>query len=200
MKIVLATRNPDKIREIKQILKDELVSIDSLLDYVHLPEIIEDGLTLEENARKKARLVHEWTRLPAVADDTGLEVEVLGGSPGIYSSRYAGENATYEDNVKKLLHQMEPFPLELRKARFRTVVFWVNSKQEIMAQGVLNGYITNIARGKLGFGYDPIFMIENKMKTLAELTLQEKNKISHRGKAFKQLRRILIQRKIIPLN
>jgi len=186
MELVLATRNEDKIREIKEILVSGEFQIYSLLDFPELPPILEDGKTLEENAFKKAKFCIEHTKMTSLADDTGLEVYALGGKPGVLSSRYAGVGATYEDNVRKLLKEMEDVPVTERGARFRCVVVIVETDGKIYeAEGSLEGKITIEPRGRSGFGYDPVFLIPSLGKTLAELSLEEKNRISHRGIAVR---------------
>jgi len=186
-KFVLATRNQDKIQEIHRLLNDldlEVVTLDS---FPTAPEVVEDGDTLEANALKKARVIHDFTGLTAVSDDTGLEVTYLGGVPGVYSSRYAGESATYADNVKKLLEELKEVPFEQRKARFRTVVAVVGQGIERILEGTVDGYIVDTRAGTGGFGYDPIFYVPKYKRTFAEMDLALKNKVSHRAKAFEAL-------------
>ncbi len=189
MRILLATNNPDKAREIAQILSRlslEVVMPEDLGGW-EPPE--ESGSTVEENAVIKAQTAFERFGVPAVADDTALEVESLSGAPGIYSARYAGENATYEENRAKLLSEMTGLrgPAE-RRARFRTVVAAVGfDEKPILAEGVVAGYITEEERGSEGFGYDPIFLPEGSDRTFAEMSLEEKNASSHRAKALESL-------------
>lgn len=186
MELVLATKNEDKIREIKEILVSGKFRIYSLLDFPELPPILENGKTLEENAFKKAKFCFQHTKMTSLADDTGLEIYALGGKPGVLSSRYAGMGATYEDNVRKLLKEMEDVPESKRGARFRCVVVIVETDGKIYkAEGNLEGRITTKPRGRGGFGYDPVFLIPFLGKTLAELSLEEKNRISHRGTAVR---------------
>lgn len=186
-KIVLASRNPDKIQELREILKSLDIELLSSADFPDLEEVIEDGETLQENAAKKAKYTAEKTGLPALADDTGLEVEALDMRPGVYSARYAGENVTYEDNVKKLLKEMNPFADEAsRKAQFRTVIAFVRNDEEYYFEGKCPGYILKERKGENGFGYDPVFRPEGYQRTFAELDQSEKNKISHRGKAVQK--------------
>jgi XTP/dITP diphosphohydrolase len=139
----------------------------------------------------KAKTVHNLTQLPVIADDTGLEVEALNGAPGIYSARYAGEDVTYEDNVNKLLAEMENIPLENRKAQFRTVISFVDKDRELWTEGTIKGIIGESAKGKNGFGYDPVFFVPELEKTFSELSIGEKNRISHRGLAMKKFRILL---------
>jgi len=192
MKIVLATHNHDKEIELKHSLRGLDVEICSLSEYPDIGEIDETGATLLENSLLKANTVHDLTGLPVIADDTGLEVDALDGAPGVYSARFSGVNATYEDNVKKLLSVMEDIPDDMRSARFRTVISFVDETQELWTEGFIEGRITENARGNMGFGYDPVFYVPRLKKTFAELSTAEKNKISHRGLALQKLRKILI--------
>jgi XTP/dITP diphosphohydrolase len=190
--LVLATRNRHKREELVALLGSIGIMIRTLDEFPNAPDVIEDGDTCEANAIKKARAIAEFTGLPAVADDTGLEVDALGGRPGVYAARYAGDNATYEDNCRKLLLELRGVPHERRTARFLTVAaialplggVWV-------AQGALEGVIAEEARGALGFGYDPLFLIPELGKTLAQLSPDQKNAISHRAKAFTQAKALL---------
>jgi len=186
-KIVLASRNPHKIEELRQILKPLDIKLMSAADFPGLKEVIEDGTTLQENALKKARYVASETGLPSLADDTGLEVEALDMRPGVYSARYAGEDVTYEDNVRKLLREMSRFKDEnQRKARFRTVIAFIREGSVEYFEGVCKGFIINRPKGENGFGYDPVFKPEGYELTFAELDQEEKNRISHRGQAVQK--------------
>lgn len=192
LKIVLATRNNGKIEEIKTILQDSnlkgAVEITSLLDYPDIPEIIEDGKTFAENARKKAIAVARYTGLTAIADDSGLEVEALGGAPGVWSARFAGEGATDADNIRKLLGLLNRIPDEKRGARFVCVIALATPEGQMsLVEGECRGMITNDARGTSGFGYDPVFLVPSYGKTFAELGAGVKNKISHRAIALGKL-------------
>jgi len=189
--IVLATHNRDKREELQEALSEFTVKILSLNDFPFIGEIEEVGQTLLENSMIKAKTVHNLTQLPVIADDTGLEVEALNGAPGIYSARYAGEDVTYEDNVNKLLAEMENIPLENRKAKFRTVISFVDKDRELWTEGTIKGIIGETAKGKNGFGYDPVFFVPELEKTFSELSIGEKNKISHRGLAMKKFRILL---------
>ena len=189
--IVLATHNRDKREELQEALSEFTVKILSLNDFPFIGEIEEVGKTLLENSMIKAKTVHNLTQLPVIADDTGLEVEALNGAPGIYSARYAGEDVTYEDNVNKLLAEMEDIPLENRKAQFRTVISFVDKDRELWTEGTIKGIIGETAKGKNGFGYDPVFFVPELEKTFSELSIGEKNKISHRGLAMKKFRILL---------
>ena len=181
-KLVLASRNKNKIEEMQALVANLGIEVMSALDFPELEEVEEDQPTLEGNALKKARYVHQATGLPALSDDTGLEVEALDGAPGVYSARYAGENVTYQDNVLKLLKELGEE--DQRKAQFRTVIALVTSEDEELFHGVCRGEITRDQRGEKGFGYDPVFLPEGYGQTFAELPSDEKNRISHRGKAM----------------
>jgi XTP/dITP diphosphohydrolase len=186
---VLATANADKAAEIAAILGDAVELVPRPAD---VPEVEETGATLEDNARLKARAVAAATGLPAVADDTGLEVDGLGGAPGVYSSRFAGRGATYADNVAKLLRELEGARGGDRHARFRTVAlaYWPDGT-ELVVEGRVEGSIAEAARGHGGFGYDPVFVPEEgDGRTFAELadeSPQAKHRLSHRGRAFTAL-------------
>lgn len=186
---VLATANPDKAREIAAVLTDEAPSLELVARPPEVPDVDEVGDTLEDNARIKAVALCAATALPAVADDTGLHVDALGGAPGVHSARYAGEDATYADNVEKLLGELDSLPLERRVARFATVAVarWPDGL-EVAALGEVEGVITTAARGDGGFGYDPVFVpLEGDGRTFAEMTAQEKQALSHRARAFRTL-------------
>ena len=194
MKLVLATRNADKVREIREALEGLPIDISSLESYPQIGEIPEEGETLEENALTKAETVARETGFPALADDTGLEVEALGGRPGVRSSRYAGEGATYDDNVRKLLEELGGVPSERRGAVFRTVIaIAAPGKRSQTVEGVCRGVIMTDPRGSSGFGYDPVFTPQGSERTFAQMTLGEKNKISHRGKALAAARQFTFE-------
>ena len=191
MQLVLATQNQDKIREIKAALKRLPIEI-LTLPKTSSGKLKETGQTLEQNALQKANAVFRMTGLPSLADDTGLEVEYLKGAPGVRSSRYAGNQASYLDNNLKLLKKLQGVPLKNRKARFRCVLALVlNQNQHYLVEACVSGLITKERRGINGFGYDPVFYLPRFKKTFAQMTLREKNKISHRGKALRRLRRLL---------
>ena len=183
MRLVLATANPDKAAEIAAILD----GVELLPRPADVPDVEETGTTLEENARLKAAALVEATGQAAVADDTGLEVVALDGAPGVYSSRYAGEGASYADNVAKLLGAMEG--VADRRARFRTVAVAVfPDGSEVMADGAVDGVIATAARGEAGFGYDPVFVPDGgDGRTFAEMPPHDKHALSHRGRAFRAL-------------
>ena len=190
--LALATRNRHKAAELLMLLGGRGITIRTLDEFPSAPDVVEDGDTCEANAVKKARAIAEYTGLPAVADDTGLEVDALGGRPGVYAARYAGEDATYEDNCRKLLRELMGVPHERRTARFLTVAAIALPADGIrVAQGTLEGVIAEEASGTLGFGYDPVFLIPELGKTLAQLSADHKNTISHRAKAFAKVREIL---------
>ena len=193
--IVLATHNPHKRVEIASLLSDLGITVRSLVEFPQAPVVVEDGETCEANAIKKAKTIADYTGLVAVADDTGLEVDALGGRPGVHAARYAGAEVTYEDNWKKLLRELDGVPLEQRGARFLTVVAIASPfRQEVdTVEGVLNGVIAPRPAGKGGFGYDPVFLVPELGKTLAELAPSEKNRISHRAQAFAKAKVVLQQ-------
>jgi XTP/dITP diphosphohydrolase len=189
VKLVVATANPDKAAEIRAVLLDAGLAVELLSRPDDVPEVEENGATLEDNARLKAVALCEATGLPAVADDTGLAVDALDGAPGVYSARYAGEEATYADNVNKLLHELENVEEASRTARFTTVAVahWPDGR-EAAAIGEVEGVITTKPRGAAGFGYDPVFVpLEGDGRTFAEMTAAEKHRVSHRGRAFRTL-------------
>jgi XTP/dITP diphosphohydrolase len=189
LKLVLATANPDKAREISAVLRDAGIAVELLPRPADVPDVEEDGDTLEDNARLKAVALCRATGLPAVADDTGLEVDALDGAPGVYSARFAGETATYADNVAKLLDSLRDVPTERRHARFATVALacWPDGR-EVAAIGEVDGVIATEARGTGGFGYDPVFVpVEGDGRSFAEMTPTEKHALSHRGRAFRTL-------------
>lgn len=184
MKIVFATNNQHKLEEIKDIFPNNF-EIVSLKDIGCNEEIPEDYETLEENALQKALFIKNKYGYDCFADDTGLEVDALDGKPGVYSARYAGENRSAEDNMKKVLMEMEQE--NERSARFKTVIALSMSGKEYLFEGSVEGKILEEKRGEKGFGYDPIFQPRNYDKSFAEMTNEEKNKISHRGRAVKKL-------------
>jgi XTP/dITP diphosphohydrolase len=186
---VLATANPDKAEEIARILRDAGTPVELVPRPPEVPEVAETGATLEENARLKARALAEATGMPAIADDTGLEVDALGGAPGVYSSRFAGPDATYADNCAWLLRRLSGVAASRRTARFVTVAIahWPDGR-EAAAMGTVEGTIATEPRGHGGFGYDPVFVPDEAGgRTFAEMTASEKHAISHRGRAFRTL-------------
>ena len=188
MKVVLATFNRDKARELASLLARPGLELVVLADLVSTPPPEETGSTLEENARLKAEAALAATGLPAIADDTGLEVDALDGAPGIYAARFAGPGATYADNVRLLLERLSGVPEARRTARFRTVcaACFPDGGCEL-GEGVLEGHIARAPRGAFGFGYDPVFVPAGETRTLAEMSAAEKDAISHRGRAARSL-------------
>lgn len=193
IRMVLATANPDKAAEIIALVSD---TVGDRVELVARPssvgEVEETGETLEDNARLKAMALVDATGLPAIADDTGLEVDALGGAPGVYSSRYSGEHATYDDNVAKLLAELDAVGArepDSRRARFRTVAMaCFPGGREVAAHGVVEGTIAADRRGGGGFGYDPVFVPDGgDGRTYAEMSIGEKNARSHRARAFRAL-------------
>lgn len=183
MKLVIATRNPHKLEEIHAIFNFQDLEVCSAFDFPHIPDVVEDGDTLEANAIKKAVEICQATGLPALADDSGLEVEALNGEPGVYSARWSGEGCTYADNNKKLLRELAGSPN--RRARFRTVIALARPGEEpLTVEGSVQGMIIEELRGNQGFGYDPLFMPDGYNQTFAELPAEVKNKISHRARAL----------------
>ncbi|MCX7761968.1 MAG: RdgB/HAM1 family non-canonical purine NTP pyrophosphatase [Candidatus Kryptonium sp.] len=200
MKIVLATRNKHKVDEIKEILKIYLndgsyskLEILCTDDFQGIPKIEEDGKTYVENALKKAREVHKFTGLPSVADDSGIEVDFLNGEPGVYSARYAGDNASDEENNRKLLKKLENVPLEKRTATFRCVIAYVYKDEEKIFEGETRGKVIFEPRGTGGFGYDPLFIPDGYDLTYAEMPKDLKNRISHRSKAVQKFVEFLVE-------
>ncbi len=195
-KIVISTRNKDKLKEIKKIfemMKCDNYELFSIADFENLPEVEEDRNTLRENAIKKAKTIGDIVGLPTVSEDTGLFVDYLNGEPGVYSARYADttkkHTCSYEDNYKKLLKKLEGVPWEKRTAEFvcTTCLYLPKKNKYYIRTGKVQGYITFEPKGSNGFGYDPVFYYPPKQKTFAELSLEEKNLISHRFLAFKKI-------------
>lgn len=191
MKLVLATHNDGKILEMQYALSDIAVDVLTLKEFPHIGEIPETGSTLIENAFIKAETVFIETGISALADDTGLEVDALNGEPGVYSARYAGENASYLENCAKVLNKLDGTRIEDRTARFRTVMAFVGKNEKFHCEGSVDGLIIDKKIGKNGFGYDPIFYYPKLEKTFAELNKNEKNSISHRGIALRNFCKIL---------
>ena len=188
--MIVATRNRGKVREVREALKGLGLRIHALSDFSNAPEIEENGKTFVENALKKARYYSKYFGKVTLADDSGLEVDSLKGLPGVYSARYAGERASSQENNRMLLREMEGVPISKRGARFRCVIAVVSPDgRELLAEGSCKGRIGFGERGRRGFGYDPLFILPNYGKTMAELSLEEKNRVSHRGKALKKIRK-----------
>ena len=185
--LVLATRNLGKTRELRELLKDFPVEIKNLGDFGPIPDIEEDGTTFDENAFKKASFTAKVLGLPALADDSGLEVEALGGAPGVHSARYAGPSATDQEKSAKLLQEMKG--KANRRAAFMCVIsIAVPSGVALTYEGRCEGLITEVPAGDSGFGYDPVFFYPPMQRTFAQLSTQEKNLVSHRGKALAALK------------
>ena len=189
MLLVLATQNAGKIREIEETLDLPGLRIRSLQDFAHLPEVVEDGQSFLENAYKKAQACSRATGQAALADDSGLEVDFLQGAPGIFSARFSGSEATDEANNQKLLALLEGVPQAKRNARFVCqMVLYLPDGTWIQTEGFCPGIIASAPRGGHGFGYDPVFYLPEFQKTMAELPLEEKNRISHRARALEKVR------------
>lgn len=184
MKIIFATNNQHKIREVKAALPDSIY-ITTLQEAGIHTEIPEPYNTLEENAAAKARTIFEMTLENCFSEDTGLEVEALNGEPGVHSARYAGEENSSQNNMDKLLSNLNG--KENRRARFRTVIFLILDKKEYTFEGICEGTILQAPKGEAGFGYDPVFVPDGTSKTFAEMTIEEKNQFSHRKKAVSKL-------------
>jgi XTP/dITP diphosphohydrolase len=182
------------MEEMAQILDHLPVTLLTLDTFPEIGDIPEPGDTLKENAFIKAETVHRLTGLPALADDTGLEVDALNGSPGVHSARYAGAGATFEDNCRKVLAELEGLPMVKRSARFRTVIAFVTANEKEWTEGVAEGVVLDHKQGDGGFGFDPIFYYPPLKKTFAELEKTEKNSISHRGKALRNFSEFLEKR------
>jgi XTP/dITP diphosphohydrolase len=193
MTIVLATTNQKKAEEMKRMFAGYNLRFLTLSSFPDCPEVVEDGKTFRANAMKKARAVAEFTGLPAVADDSGLEVRALGAAPGVFSARYAGEKATDAENVKKLLRELRAFAdSREREARFVCCIAFAASEKDCKTfAGYVKGSIGKRQKGFNGFGYDPVFYPEGHDRTFAEMTDQEKDRLSHRGRAMKKLFRYL---------
>ncbi len=182
-KYIFASSNQNKFLEISQKLSN--IELLNLIDLDCHDEIIESGLTLKENALIKSKTIYDKYNIPCIADDTGLEVHALNGQPGVFSARYAGEKANTHDNIKKLLFEMQG--VTNRRARFKTVISLKNNTEELFFEGVVDGVITTELLGNEGFGYDHIFLPNGCQKTFGEMSLEEKNQISHRSRAIQKL-------------
>ena len=184
--IIISSSNEHKISEIITKIQPFFDKIYSLSDFPDIEDIKEDGTSIIENSFIKSRVAFNHTKIPSMADDTILEVDHLMGDPGIYTARYAGENATYEDNMNKLIKNMEGVPFAERTARFKTVVTYVDGINDFFVEGCLEGRILEEKQGDLGFGYDPIFYASEQNISLGNMSLEEKNKISHRAIAIQK--------------
>ena len=184
MKIVFATNNPNKLKEIQTLIPKE-IEIISLKEIGCTEDIPETGDTLEANAFQKVHYVKENYNYDCFADDTGLEIDTLNGAPGVYSARYAGPEKSAEANIEKILNELQS--KENRKAKFRTAIALTLNNQERLFEGEINGHISKVKQGNEGFGYDPIFIPENDKRSFAQMSMEEKGTISHRGRAVKKL-------------
>jgi len=189
---IIATHNPGKVKEFKEILEPKGYEVKSLAEIGFTDEIEETGHTFEENAILKAEAVAKAVNKMVIADDSGLSVDNLGGRPGVYSARYAGEQKDDQANIDKVLNELRGIEKEQRTARFRcALAVSIPGEETKTVEGHVEGYIAEEPRGEYGFGYDPIFIVKDKDKTMAELTSDEKNKISHRADALKKLSKLL---------
>lgn len=200
-KLILASNNKKKIKELKEILIDLQVEVRSLSDENIDIDVVEDGTTFEENAKKKAKEIYELLRsrneenFIVLSDDSGLEVDYLNGEPGVYSARYAGEHGQDDKNNEKLLKNLNGVPKEKRGAQFVCqIAIFDEDGRYYTVRGEVRGYILEELSGEGGFGYDPLFFYEPFNKTFAELTPDEKNKVSHRGEALRKLKEIILNR------
>ena len=195
MKLVVATRNLHKVKEIEEILNGLGYEISSLADFPDAPEVIEDGNTFEENALKKATVISRYTGLLTIADDSGLEIDSLNGQPGVKSARFAGENASDDDRNRKVLGLLEGVLEDERSARFKCAIALSTPQGDYeVVLGVCEGRIAFEPKGSAGFGYDPIFLVPKYNKTFAELGSEVKNRNSHRAIALKKVQKLLVQR------
>ncbi|MBJ3767990.1 XTP/dITP diphosphatase [Bacillus subtilis] len=189
---IIATHNPGKVKEFKEILEPRGYDVKSLAEIGFTEEIEETGHTFEENAILKAEAVAKAVNKMVIADDSGLSIDNLGGRPGVYSARYAGEQKDDQANINKVLSELKGIEKEQRTARFRcALAVSIPGEETKTVEGHVEGYIAEEPRGEYGFGYDPIFIVKDKDKTMAELTSDEKNKISHRADALKKLSKLL---------
>ncbi|MTI96886.1 MAG: RdgB/HAM1 family non-canonical purine NTP pyrophosphatase [Firmicutes bacterium] len=193
MKLVAATFNRHKVEEISAILAPLGLSVQSLAEYTD-KQPVEDGDSFEANALIKARYGYQLTGLPTIADDSGLEVDALSGAPGVHSARFAGENASDDDNNRKLLTLLADVPRSERKARFRCAIALVSGDDILTAEGSCEGEILTSPQGSGGFGYDPLFWLPQEGKSMAELPPEHKNQVSHRARALAELARVLKSR------
>lgn len=191
MKIIFATQNKGKAKEVKNLFKDTGIEVISLADLGDNIEIEETGTTFYDNAFIKAKAIYDIYKIPVISDDSGLVIEQLGDRPGVYSARYAGEGCSYDDNNKKVVEELKNYP-HPHRAKFISQALFYNGNDTIAFIGELHGRIIDKPRGNFGFGYDPIFIPDGFAHTLAELMVEEKNTISHRGKSFEKLKTRLI--------
>jgi len=190
--LIIASNNTHKIKEISKILEGFNFKIFSLKDFSDFPDTEETGTTLRENALIKAKAVYDKYNKPALADDTGLFVDALKGAPGVYSARYAGENATYKDNCDKLLNALKDVEGKERTAEFRSLLcLYINENEHYFFEGIVHGRIIKQPKGANGFGYDPLFIPRGYAKTYAEMTDEQKNELSHRALSLKKFKKFL---------
>lgn len=193
MKVVFATQNKGKAQEVKNLFEGTDIEIVSLADLKNDIDVEETGTTFYENALLKAKTIYEIYKMPVISDDSGLEIKQLGGRPGVYSARYSGENCTYDDNNKKVTEELKSYR-QPHRAKFVSQAIYYDGVEILSFIGELPGRMIDKPRGNFGFGYDPIFVPDGFAHTLAELTIEEKNMISHRAKSFELLRKELISR------
>lgn len=187
-RIIVATKNKGKVAEFQQLFAKKGIEVRSLLDYDHMPDVEETGTTFAENAILKATTIANMLHETVIADDSGLIVDALNGEPGVYSARYAGEGKNDQANIEKVLKKLQGVPFEQRTARFYCTLAVAKPNGDVITvDGVCEGYITKSPIGENGFGYDPIFFVPEKQRTMAQLTKEEKNEISHRAKALQHL-------------
>ena len=189
--LIAATTNKNKLTEIRKEFDDDRIVLKSLADFSNYPEVIENGATFSENASQKARIYFDYFKKPVIADDSGLMVEALNNEPGVYSARYAGQNADYSANNKLLIEKIKNIPEEKRSAQFVCIICFKDENEEVFFEGIAEGIILTELRGKGGFGYDPLFYIPSLGKTYAQLSLEEKNALSHRGKALRKFEKYI---------
>lgn len=194
MKLIIATKNEGKIKELRVLLKETSAELETLIDHPEIPDVVEDGETFLENAGKKARAAARETGEFALADDSGLVVDALGGEPGVNSARYAGKQGDYAANNKKLLEQIKGVPKEKRAAAFVCVMVLASPDgREWTVEGRCEGIIIDEPKGTGGFGYDPLFFVPTEGLTMAELAMERKNGLSHRGRALGKMQKILVE-------
>lgn len=192
--LMIATKNKGKILEFKEMLEPKGFQVLSLLDFPDLPDVEETGTTFEENAVLKAETISKMLNKPVIADDSGLTIDALNGEPGVFSARYAGHEKNDQKNIEKVLEKLKGVPERERTARFQCVLaLAVSGQKTLTVEGICEGIITEKPVGDNGFGYDPIFYVPEKGKTMAQLEKQEKNRISHRANALKKLEKIMNQ-------
>ncbi|WP_044894582.1 XTP/dITP diphosphatase [Bacillus alveayuensis] len=189
--VIIATKNAGKVKEFQTLFAEKAVKVKSLLDIEDAPDVEETGETFAENAILKAETIANYLNKVVIADDSGLAVDALGGKPGVYSARYAGEHKNDKENMAKVLEELNGVPFEQRTARFHcALAVAIPNQRTVVVEGTCEGYIAEAPTGTNGFGYDPIFYVPEQQKTMAELSKEEKNKISHRANALKKLEKI----------